>query len=277
MKASQIKTICFDIDGTLYMDEKLLPHALETVSALSQKYNIAFVTNTTSKSISSIHKELEYFGFNPLENTVFNPARVAREYLTANNLDSGILLIEKEAENDYAWFRRVKPDDKGCASVLVGTEGYDLTFRDLSAPLEALLKGARLFTLQKNRFYKKAGVYLTDLGPFAAALEYAASCSSTCFGKPSKSLFQSVAQRFGHSINELAMVGDDIEFDIFGAQDLGITAVLVKTGKYNAKFAAKFDKQPAYQINTLKTLEELLNSFHKHGSTTGNAVFGAAE
>lgn len=253
-----IKTLCFDLDGTLYLDNNALPTALETVRLLSKKYNIAYVTNTTSASVDFLEKELIDYGFPVKKKSVFNPASVAKSYLIKNKFDSGILLIDNAAECDYEWFNKVPSDHADCKSVIVGTEGYDLNFRDLSDPLNALLNGARLFTLQKNRFYKKNNQFLMDLGPLTAALEYASSKSAEIFGKPSLALFNSVASRYNHGIENLAMIGDDIEFDIFGAMDLGIKSFLIKTGKYDPSFAAKFTKKPDYEINILSELRKIL-------------------
>ena len=63
-------------------------------------------------------------------------------------------------------------------------------------------------------------------------MEYASGKSARIIGKPAKDFFNLVLKALGVEPHEALMVGDDIEFDVKGAQDAGIRGVLVKTGKF---------------------------------------------
>lgn len=254
----KIKTLCLDLDGTLYIDRTPYPGALQTLRTLAERYRIAFVTNTTSMSVAAIQQEMLQIGFTPEPGSIFNPSRVARDQLMASGRNSGILLAEEAAREDYLWFREVEPGHPDCHTVLIGTEGYNLTFRDLEGPLEALLKGADLCTLQKNRFYVRNNRFALDMGPITAALEYASGRNATLFGKPSKSLFTTVAHCTGCALHEMVMVGDDVEFDVFGSMDLGLPAVLVRTGKYRQEFVDALPRKADWIIDAIADLPELL-------------------
>jgi Predicted sugar phosphatases of the HAD superfamily len=71
-----------------------------------------------------------------------------------------------------------------------------------------------------------------DAGPFVKALEYASGKTATVIGKPSAEFFGLVLEHLGVKPEDALMVGDDIEFDILGAQKVGMKACLVKTGKF---------------------------------------------
>ncbi|PKK88871.1 MAG: hypothetical protein CVV64_16940 [Candidatus Wallbacteria bacterium HGW-Wallbacteria-1] len=254
-----IKTLCLDLDGTLYIDNAPIPGALEALKSLSSQYEIAFVTNTTSLSVAAIAAQMTELGFDPGTDRIFNPSRVARDVLLSSGMASGLLLAEPSAREDYHWFREVPPSSPHCRTVLIGTEGYDLTFRDLEKPLEALLAGAQLCTLQKNRFYMKNGVIALDMGPITAALEYASGKTATLFGKPSARLFETVAAKKHCTPEQMVMVGDDIEFDVFGPEDIGITSVLVRTGKYRAEYEASLTRKAHHSISSIVELQSMLN------------------
>jgi Predicted sugar phosphatases of the HAD superfamily len=51
-------------------------------------------------------------------------------------------------------------------------------------------------------------------------------------GKPSSEFFGFVLKHLGVKPEEALVVGDDIEFDILGAQKVGMKACFVKTGKF---------------------------------------------
>ena len=53
-------------------------------------------------------------------------------------------------------------------------------------------------------------------------------------GKPDRAFFEQALLAMGVVAHEAAMVGDDIENDIAGAQRAGLRGVLVYTGKHRA-------------------------------------------
>ena len=87
--------------------------------------------------------------------------------------------------------------------------------------------------LHKNRFCRRAEGLSLDVGPFVAALEYAAGTEAAIMGKPSPAFFHMALESLGLAPGEVVMVGDDIEADIGGAQDAGLRAIQVETGKYS--------------------------------------------
>ena len=71
-----------------------------------------------------------------------------------------------------------------------------------------------------------------DTGAFLGAIERAAGVEAAVTGKPSPACFAAGLDLLGLSADQVAMVGDDLESDVLGAQAVGITGVLVRTGKY---------------------------------------------
>lgn len=94
---------------------------------------------------------------------------------------------------------------------------------------------ARLVALHKNRYCQRGDGRALDLGPFVAALEYAADIEADVMGKPSPAFFAMALASLGLAAGDVVMVGDDIEADIGGAQGAGLRAVQVETGKYSAQ------------------------------------------
>ena len=60
----------------------------------------------------------------------------------------------------------------------------------------------------------------------------ASGVSATVVGKPEESFFRLAVEDLGFEAHEVAMVGDDAEVDVAGAQAAGLRGVQVKTGKY---------------------------------------------
>ena len=253
-----IRLVCLDIDGTLTdgVAGPALPGASEALRRLRRAWPVRLVTNATSRSHRSLVAALirEGFQVEPLE--VVTPAATARRVLPARGHARGILLVEPEARIDYSWFEEI---DAGPA-VLVATEAHGFQIAELQPAFRALLAGAALYTLQKNRTFRKAGQLVTDLGPLAAFFEYAAQCQAENLGKPSPLLFDALAAELGIERGQMLMVGDDAEFDAAGAERLGIHGVVVRTGKYREGDETRVSPPPSAVIGSVSELPEWLEA-----------------
>ena len=96
------------------------------------------------------------------------------------------------------------------------------------------------------------------MGPFVAALEFATGRSARVVGKPSGEFFRLALSHLGLTPDQVAMVGDDWEADIAGAQKVGLRTVLVRTGKYQPEDEKNLDPQPDGVIKNLGHLPEIL-------------------
>jgi len=151
------------------------------------------------------------------------------------------------------WFEQCPP--ASARAVLLATEAHDWQVSRFDDAVAALRSGARLYTLQENRVFERDGRTLTDLGPVAAFLGYAAGVSWENFGKPSPLLFENLAAELGCAVPELAMVGDDAEFDVAGALRAGVGAgVLLRTGKYRPGDEERFDPAPTLVLDSIAEL-----------------------
>ena len=70
-----------------------------------------------------------------------------------------------------------------------------------------------------------------DAGSFVAMLEHASGRRAVVTGKPSAEFFQSALDVIGLPAAEVAMIGDDLESDVGGAQRVGLKGILVMSGK----------------------------------------------
>ena len=86
---------------------------------------------------------------------------------------------------------------------------------------------------------------------------------ATAVGKPAPEGFLASASRLGVDPEEMYMVGDDLNNDVLAAQVVGMTGVLVRTGKFRQdtldRWAAdEFAMQPNHVIDSVADLPGLL-------------------
>jgi len=247
-----IRLVCLDIDGTL-TDGVLgpaLPGTAEAVRAIRKRIAVRLVTNTTSVRHRTLAERLIAQGLLDEPASLVTPVMVARRVLPKRGHDRGLLYVEPDAREDFAWFT----EDPAGPAVVLATEGHDLRIADLQPAFRRVFEGAALYALQRNRYFKKGGALVTDLGPVAAFLTYASGREAETLGKPSPILFDALAEELGVRREEIAMVGDDAEFDVSASVALGMSGVLVRTGKFRPEDAERFTPRPTAMLDSVADL-----------------------
>ncbi len=118
--------------------------------------------------------------------------------------------------------------------MVLGDLYKDFTWDRLNRLFGFLRDGARLIALHRNRVSRRGAEIALDLGPFVAALEYASGREALVVGKPARAFFELALADLGLEAAAVAMVGDDLEADIGGAQGAGLRAIQVETGTFTA-------------------------------------------
>jgi len=253
-----VRVVCLDVDGTLTDGVRgpALPGAVDAVRALRAKMPVRLVTNTTSVPHAELAAFLVERELLDAPESLWTPSRVAANELPARGHDSGILVADPGQRRDYAWFR----DDPGGPAVLLATEAHGWRIGDLQDAFRRLLEGAAFYALTRNRYFKKGGALVTDVGGVAAMLAYVSGREAETLGKPSRLLFEAVAREAGCRLEELVMVGDDAEFDAGAAVALGLNGILVKTGKYRAGDESRSKPAPSATLDSIRNLPGWLSA-----------------
>jgi HAD superfamily hydrolase (TIGR01458 family) len=230
----------FDLDGTLYVGSVPVPGAAEALSRLRRRaVPFRFVSNTTSRSRSSLAERLRAMGIEASAEQVHTPMVAAREFLTARGFGVIAPFTPRTALDDLgpatlAGGVSQRPRVKQPDAVLVGDLGEEWTYRLLQEAFDYVLDGAELVALSRDRYFRRDDHLALDAGPFVAAIEYAAGRQAELVGKPSRRFFRAAAAALHTAGSEtaVAMVGDDLWSDIRGAQEAGYAGWLVRTGKF---------------------------------------------
>jgi HAD superfamily hydrolase (TIGR01458 family) len=116
--------------------------------------------------------------------------------------------------------------------VLLGGAGPTIGYAELDAAFKLAIAGAPVVALHRNTRYQTAAGPALDMGAFILGIEAAAGIDVMAVGKPEPAIFESALADLGIDAGAAVMVGDDVVSDVLGAQALGITGVLVRTGKF---------------------------------------------
>jgi len=254
------KGFLFDIDGTVLVmkdgGEVVIDGAVELFKKLnSMSVPFAFVTNTTSKSPETIHRSLIEAGIEVAPEKVITPVTVAKRYLEHRGVKKiKIERCEAIADNFKEYQVSENPE-----VLILADDGSGMDYESVNRAFRHILCGAEAITLQRNKFYEKDGLLTADLGFYIAGFEYISGKKIRNLGKPSAEMFSLAAEILEiESFKNLVMIGDDIEFDILAPQRLGVSGILVKTGKYREGALDNFDEKPDNIATSIKEIADFV-------------------
>jgi HAD superfamily hydrolase (TIGR01458 family) len=253
---SGIRALLVDLEGTVYQSQRLIPGAAEALrEAEARGIPHRFVTNTTSRPRSVVARELAAMGLPVEPERIFTAPRAAHARLLRLGIERCDFLVAPALLED---FPGIRDDGDAPQAVVLGDLGDGLSYDRLNRAFRHLLGGVEFLTLARNRYWRGTEGWMLDVGAVAAALEYAAGRPATLVGKPAPEFFAEALASLGVVAAEAAVVGDDLESDVGGAQAAGLKGVLVRTGKFRADEAQRSTIRPDAVLDSLAVLSSLL-------------------
>lgn len=234
-----MQALLIDLDGVLYQADEAIAGAADCVHWLQQSaVPHPFVTNTTSRPRRAICAKLAAMGISVVEDQILTPVIAAAHWLKSHDKEPAALFVPEATKTDFADVAQLDAEvEAGAASLVVGDLGEAWSFTRLNQAFRLLMDARQpsLIALGMTRYWHAADGLRLDVAPFIKALEHATGTEAIVLGKPSTAFFQQALHMLNVSAGNAVMIGDDIRGDIKGAQDAGIKAISVKTGKFRAR------------------------------------------
>ncbi|KAG7492646.1 hypothetical protein MATL_G00016870 [Megalops atlanticus] len=228
-----LKGVVLDMCGVLYDSGEgggiPIPGSVEAVKRIkASDLQLRFCTNETQATREKFVAKLRRMGFDISVSEVFSPAPAALAILKERGLRPHLLVHDDVLPE----FDDVEKTNPNC--VVIGDAADNFSYRALNDAFQVLmgLEKPVLFSLGKGRYYKETDGLKLDVGVFMKALEYACDVEAEVVGKPAPMFFQSALTDMGIQPQEALMIGDDLVNDVGGAQNCGMKALQVRTGKY---------------------------------------------
>lgn len=250
------KGLLFDLDGVLYVGSQPIPGAAEAVARLrASGLPCRFITNTSTLSLASLTQKIQALGFDIPASEIISAPQAAVRYLRELKAPSCGLLLAEDVKQDFAEFWQ---PGKKVNVIVVGDIGKAWSYALLNEVFNALIQGAQLIAIHKNRYWQTEEGLQMDIGGFVHALEYASGKNCVLIGKPAPEFFRVALEDMGCRAEEAAIVGDDIDSDVAGGQASGLKGILVKTGKYRQSYVDASPVTPDLVLDSIRDLPKAL-------------------
>lgn len=227
-----IKCFLLDLDGTLYIGNKLIDGAIETLFKIKQSgKTYKFLTNNSSKSIEQYLDKLKNLNIEASLEEIITSNTVAIDYLKSNFLNKKIYLIAtNEVVLDYKKAGISIVND--FPDVLVLTYDTSLTYEKLAKAVSFINRGVNYIVTHADINCPSSDGNLPDLGSILECI-YASTGKrpDVICGKPYDLMGKYVEKICKFSVREIAMVGDRIYTDMKFAINCGFRSVLTLSGE----------------------------------------------
>ncbi|MGA4542031.1 TIGR01458 family HAD-type hydrolase [Uniformispora flossi] len=252
-----LRAVLFDIDGVLTVSWHPVPgapEALERVRAAG--FALRLVTNTTVGTRAEIAERLRAAGFEVAPDEILTAPTATARYLRDTYPGARCVLVsEGDVREDLDGVTLVDDDPE---VVVLGGAGPVFDYAMLDRIFGWLRGGARLVAMQRGLYWRTSEGLQLDVGAFLPGLEAASGVRAEVVGKPAPEFFAAALDAVGVQPAEAVMVGDDIETDVLAAQAVGLTGVLVRTGKYLPETHRNASGRPDHVIDSVADLPDML-------------------
>lgn len=244
-----------DMDGVVYRGTQIIPGAVEFIDRLhGLDVPFMFLTNNSQRTPMDIATRLQRMGFKITQEHVYTSALATAEYL-AGHKPGGTAYVIGEGGLLNALDRvGIAIVDNKPDFVVVG-EGRTMTLESLEKAVTMVNDGAKLIAtnLDANCPTQDGGLR-PGCGAFVKMIEEATGFRAFSPGKPSPVIFRAARKRMGLQTGETIMVGDTMETDILGGNQLGFRTILVLSGGTKAHDLSRFAYAPDVTIDSVAAI-----------------------
>ena len=253
---NKYNSFIFDLDGTVYRGESLIPGADKTINYLKQLgKKVLFISNKTTGTVEDYYIFLKNFGLNIEENEIINSTIIVKKYLLDNHSAKMFYAIGEQVFIDELVSAGLQfSNDPKKIEVLLVTLDRTLNYDKLEIAAKSLESGARFFAANIDDTCPVDGGEVLDAGATISALEKRTHKKLELhFGKPSDFMMNEIKLRLNGDLSNAILIGDRIETDIAMGNKFGIDTALVSTGVKlytNGNSGIK----PTYYLNSIYDL-----------------------
>ena len=256
------KTECFlfDLDGTVYLGDSLLPGAKELLEYLDDKsLPYYFLTNNSSRSRDDYVAKLVGYGIKASEERIFSSGMATAIYLAKQKPGARIYLVgtpSLEEEFRKFGFELVQEDPD---FVVLGFD-TSLTYQKIHKLADFVVEGRPYIATHPDINCPTRDGFMPDIGAMMAMIKSSTGREAdVIIGKPNPPMVEAIVALTGFNPDKLTMVGDRLYTDIAMGMT-GIKTVLVLSGETKRSDLPDAPYKPTLVCENLGELLQLLKN-----------------
>lgn len=259
-----LKLFLFDMDGTLYLGDRLFDFTNELLAAIKQNGGrYLFMTNNSSKSVKDYILKLEKLGVAADYEDFITSSQATAFYLKKHHADDRLYVCGtaslKEELMKEGFTVTEELDEVDCIVMGFDTE---LTFKKLHDVSKLLLTRENIPYIATNPDYVCPTEFgsVPDCGSVCDMLFNVSGRRPVVIGKPEALMPKLAMEKTGCSEAETAVIGDRIYTDIKSGINAGTVTILVMSGETTQEILAASPDKPDYVLESGREILEIIQS-----------------
>ena len=265
----QKKLYIFDMDGTIYLGNRVFDFAVRFITNLrASGRKVLFFTNNASHTDEFYMGKLSRLGFSPKEDEIMTSGDVTIEFLKRHRAGKSVYLVgTDELVNEFE--KKGIPlvgHDAKTADIVVTSFDTSLTYQKLDTACRLVRNGAEYLSTHPDYNCPTEDGFIPDSGAIAAFVTASTGKTPTYFGKPYRETVDMIEEAYGLRREDMCIFGDRLYTDIALGKKHGVSSVLVLTGETTKEdvAAANDADKPDYVFDSLADVDKLLSEA-EHG------------
>jgi NagD protein len=258
------KGFIFDLDGTVYLSDRLIPGADSVIRKLREAgRKVVFLSNKPLQTREDYASKLTRLGIPTQPDEVINSTFVMVHYLKKNAPEAKLFVVGEIPfieELKRAGFTITEEPNQIDYVVVAFDRTFD--YRKLNIAFQAIKLGAHFVATNPDRTCPVEGGEIPDCAGMIAAIEAVTNKKvEAIVGKPSPIMVQTVLEVMGLKPEDCILIGDRLETDIKMGKDAGIATGIVLSGVTDEKTLSEYrhsSLQPDFVFQSIADVENLL-------------------
>ena len=254
----RIRLFVLDLDGTVYLGDRLLPGAAEFIATAKEKgRHILFFTNNTSRSPLEYVERLARMGIPITRKEILTAGDVTIHYLKKHCPGKSVYLLGVPALRQSFEEAGIPLTEEQPDLVAVGFD-KTLTYERLEKACVYLRRGAGFLATHPDINCPTEAEPIPDCGAICRAITASTDVVPRSLGKPAAETVELVEALSGFPREAIAFVGDRLYTDVACGTKNGACGILVMTGETTPEMLAESSFTPDAVFPSLGTMVPLL-------------------
>lgn len=261
-----LQALILDMDGVLWRGDQPIGDLPAIFNEIKQRgLQFMMATNNATLTIEQYREKLRRFGVEVQASQIINSAAAAAYYLSRQQPKRGPVFIIgetglRQAMIDQGFTVTEDLTKNGIEKPLAVVVGLDrhLTYEKLKHATVLIRSGVPFIGTNPDRTIPVPDGLNPGAGSILAALQAATDVEPILIGKPKPVMYQAALEWMQVSPENTLVVGDRLETDIAGAQEIGCRTGLVLSGVATRDQAEQWSPKPDFIAPDLSSLLKML-------------------
>lgn len=254
------EAVIFDLDGTVYRGDHLIPGAAQAITSLRESgTEVLFLTNKAIERRQTYSQKLTELGVSATRDEVINSGWVTGRYLQKHHPEKLAYVVGEDPLVEELTEAGIDVTTEDPGELVVASMDRTFGYEKLDLALQSMTDETPFVATNPDRTCPTAYGEIPDAAGMIGAIEGVTGRSvDAILGKPSATMVETVMGVLDVDPTRCMMVGDRPETDIKMGERAGMNTALVLSGVTDRSGVADLAVSPTHVLDSIAELPEVL-------------------